>query len=461
MLKIKRDAQGNIERYKARLVAKGFRQKEGVDFTEVFAPVSTYTTLRVLLSLVAERGLHLHQLDVTTAFLNGELEEELYMAQPPGYEEGGPRMACRLQKAIYGLRQAPRQWYAKLRTELEALGFRVSTADPGLFALDKGGSKVYLLVYVDDILVAGDDLACVQAVKQAVGSVFAVRDLGEARFFLGMEIAQDREAGVVKLSQHKAVMDLVARFGMGEAKSKGTPMSESTRLSREGGAPLDRSKCPYAELVGSLNYLASCTRPDIAQAVGALSRYMACPTAHHWSVAKGVLRYLAGTADRGIVFKRGSGGQAFCDADYAGDVDTRRSTTAYVFVMSGGAVSWRSKMQPTVAVSTAEAEYMAAAGAVREALWLRKLLGDLDVEVHGPVLIQCDSQAAIKLLGNPIVSARSKHIDVMHHFARERVASGQVCFEYCRTECMIADALTKAVPKHKFELCCAGMGLSV
>jgi hypothetical protein len=384
----------------------------------------------------------------------------LYMAQPPGYEEGGPHMACRLHKAIYGLRQAPRQWYAKLRVELEALGFSVSSADAGLFTLDKGGCKVYLLVYVDDILVASAELSCVQGVKQAVGAVFRVRDLGQARFFLGMEIMQDREQGVVKLSQHKAVMDLVARFQMGEAKSKCTPMSMSTRLSSEGSAPLDKSRFPYAELVGSLLYLASCTRPDIAQAVGALSRYMAHPTVHHWSVAKGVLRYLAGTADLGLVFKRGSGGvQAFCDANYAGDVDTRRSTTAYVFVMSGGAVSWSSKVQPTVAVSTAEAEYMAAASAVREGLWLRKLLCDLDVGARGPVLIHCDSQAAIKLLGNPIVSARSKHIDVLHHFARERVARGEVCFEYCCTERMIADALTKAVPQHKFELCCAGMGL--
>jgi hypothetical protein len=185
------------------------------------------------------------------------------------------------------------------------------------------------------------------------------------------------------------------------------------------------------------------------------------PTEHHWSAAKSVLRYLAGTPKLGIVFKQGGGSLVgYCDASYADDVDIRRSTTGYVFLLGGGAVSWSSRVQPTVALSTAEAEYMAAASAAKEALWLRKLMGDLGVKSTGPVLICCDSQAAIKLLINPVVSTRSKHIDVLHHFARERVARREVQFEYCRTECMIADCFTKVVSEHKFLLCSAGMGLS-
>jgi len=458
VFKIKRDAKGNIERYKARLVAKGFMQREGVDFTNVFAPVSKHSTLRALLALVAEEGMHLHQLDVKTAFLNGKLEEDLYMVQPPGYRRGGPSMVCHLRKALYGLRQAPRAWYTTLRGKLEALGFKASDADASLFVLDKGEHKVFMLVYVDDILVACKCGQAVRDVKQLVGSLFDVRDLGEARFFLGMEITRDWEKGSIKLSQHKAVADIIMRFGMGEAKLSSTPMSTATRLSKGGSKPLDETTA-FMEMVGCLLYLASCTRPDIAQSVGALSRYMSCPTQQHWSTAKGVVRYLAGTIDYGIHFTKGAGAlSGYCDADYAGDVDTRRSTTGYVFVLNGGAVSWSSKLQPTVAVSTAEAEYMAAASAVKEALWLRKLVCDFGISIEEPVVIHSDNQAALKLLTNPIVSARSKHIDVLHHFARDRVARQEVVFAYSHTSEMVADCFTKAVPKPKLLKCCEGMG---
>jgi Reverse transcriptase (RNA-dependent DNA polymerase) len=459
VFKVKRDAQGRVERYKARLVAKGFMQREGIDFTETFAPVSKHTTLRALLARVAEEGLHLHQLDVKTAFLNGELEEDIYMVQPPGYEQGGPGVVCQLRKALYGLRQAPRAWHTKLKAELEVLGFKASVSDAGLFVLNKGDYKVYLLVYVDDMLIASRDLGGVEEIKQVLGAVFDIHDLGVATYFLGMEISRDLDKGVVTLSQKKAVADVIKRFGMGEAKGKSTPLSVSSRLSKEGGRQVGPT-VPYMELVGSLMYLATCTRPDIAQAVGVLSRFMSCPTEHHWGTAKGVVRYLLSTQDVGLTFTRGAGSLVgYCDADFAGDVDTRRSTTGYVFLLNGGAISWSSKVQVTVAVSTAEAEYMAAASAVKEALWLRKLFCEMGWDKGGPVLIQCDNQAALKLLVNPIVSARSKHIDVLHHFARERVARGEVKFEYCRTEQMIADCLTKAVPEHKFVSCCMGMGL--
>lgn len=461
MFTIKRDANGNVERYKARLVAKGFMQREGIDFNEVFAPVSKHSTLRVLLSVVAAQDLELHQLDVKTAFLNGDLEEVIYMKQPPGYAEGGPRTVCRLHKSLYGLRQAPRAWHAKLKSHLEVMGFTASQADAGLFVRRHDGNVEYLLVYVDDILIASKELAAVQAVKTELGATFDVRDLGEAKFFLGMEITRNREERTIKLSQVRAINDLMSKFNMSDAKTKTTPISVTTRLSKGGSKEVDKERVPYMELVGSLLYLASCTRPDIAQAVGALSRYMAHPTEHHWSTAKGVLRYLAGTPQLGIVFKPGDGElEGYCDASYADDVDSRRSTTGYTFLLGGGAVSWSSRLQPTVALSTAEAEYMAASSAVKEALWLRKLMGDLGLGSTEPVLIQSDSQAAIKLLTNPIVSARSKHIDVQHHFTRERVVRREVRFEYCPTDRMIADCLTKAVSEHKFLSCIAGMGLS-
>jgi hypothetical protein len=201
--KIKRDANGNIERYKARLVAKGYIQKQGVDFEEVYAPMSKHTTLRALLAVVAARDMELHQLDVKTAFLNGELEEEIYMQQAQGYKEGGPGMVCHLKKTLYGLRQTPRAWHTRLKVELEALGFRASETDPALFVKGAGRQATYVLVWVDDILVAGLDREEIAAVMELLGAVFDVRDLGETTYFLGMEVTRDREARTLKLTQKK------------------------------------------------------------------------------------------------------------------------------------------------------------------------------------------------------------------------------------------------------------------
>jgi transposase InsO family protein len=456
--KIKRDAAGNIERYKARLVAKGFMQREGIDFNEIFAPVSKHTTLRTLLSIVATDNLELHQVDVKTAFLNGELEETIYMKQPPGYESGGPGIVCHLQRALYGLRQAPRAWHTKLKATLEDMGFKASDSDPGLFIKYNKEEIVYLLVYVDDLLIASKSKQAVASVESSLRSAFDIHDLGDATFFIGMEIARNRDAGTLKLSQKKLASELVSKYGMQEGKIKTTPLSDSIKLVKE-EPNLDRERYNYAELIGSLLYLSVCTRPDIAQAVGALTRYMSAPSTTHWNAAKGVLRYIAGTPGYGINFTSPSYLRGYCDSDFAGDLDTRRSTTGYVFLYNGGAISWSSRLQPTVAVSTTEAEYMAAAFAVKEALWLRKLLSDFDRK-PGVLEIFCDNQAAIKILKHPISSNRSKHIDVIYHFARERVARGEVAFTYIETEHMVADSLTKAVPLHKFKVCLAGMGLS-
>jgi len=223
---------------------------------------------------------------------------------------------------------------------------------------------------------------------------------------------------------------------------------------------LDSAVYPYSTLIGSLMYLSVCTRPDISQAVGALARYMSKPTSAHWSVAKTVLRYLAGTPNYGITYGTGNRGlQVYCDADYAGDIDTRRSTTGYAFILNGGAITWSSRLQPTVAASTTEAEYIAAASTAKEALWLRKLLKDLHFNID-TIAINADSQSAIKLIKNPIVSLRSKHIDVIHHFVRERTARNEISFEYIRTDNMVADALTKPVSSAKFNFCRDGMGIS-
>ena len=458
VFKLKRNANGDIDRYKARLVVKGFHQREGIDYDEVYAPVSKHTSLRTLLALVAAKDLELHQLDIKTAFLNGKLEEDVYVEQPPGYEQGPPGLACHLKHALYGLKQAPRTWHKRLDQELALHSFKPSDADPSLYIRhDKHGS-VYLLIYVDDILIIADNTTAVQETKKVLLSAFDARDMGEAEFFLGMTIERNRTNRTIKLCQERPVMELLEKYSLTDCKPKSTPLSGL--LTAEDGNPLDTKLFPYSSLVGSLLYLSICTRPDISNAVGVLARYMSTPYTSHWTAAKGVLRYLSNTADYGLLYSGNSGLEllGYCDADFASDTDTRRSTTGYVFLLHGAAISWASRRQQTVAVSTTEAEYMAAANATKEALWLRKLLRDLHISCP-TVLILADNQSAIKLLKNPVSSQRSKHIDVIYHFARERVARKEVEFEYIPTDKMLADNLTKPVPKSKLEICRTGVGV--
>ena len=312
-----------------------------------------------------------------------------------------------------------------------------------------------MLVYVDDILVVGRDLSRVQEVKQQMKAAFTIADMGEVEWFLGIRIQRDRAKGVIRISQKTMAEDILARFNMNEAKPFPVPI-------KRGAAPCvggDVVDVPYGELVGSLMYLMVCTRPDLAYAVGVLARYMQTPTAEHWTLAKGVLRYLKGTTDLGLEYRKGSATVVgFGDADYGGDLDTRRSTTGFVFLMADGAVSWSSRRQRTVAVSTAEAEYQAAAAATKEGLWLKQLMQDLGQPVF-TVPIRSDNQAALTLVADPVIGERSKHIDIIHHFVRERVQMGEVSFSYISTTEMVADALTKAVEEHKFVWCRKAMGM--
>ncbi|KAJ9525482.1 hypothetical protein QJQ45_003113 [Haematococcus lacustris] len=464
VLKVKWGSDGSIVKYKARWVVKGFRQRDGVDYFEdaVFAPVVMHTTQRLIFALAVQRGWGLWQIDFKTAFLNSKLTDsdpQIFVEQPEGYEVG-KGLVCQLQRTVYGLKQAPRAWYMCLREQLEQIGFRASAADPSLFSLrTSSGSAVHMLVYVDDCILASADEAAVQEVKQQLQQAFDVHDLGQAADFLGMRIAFDRAAGILRLTQQQYIEQLLQRFGLAECNPRQLPLSPGTQLVKEGEQLSEQHTLRYRELVGGLLWLSTCTRPDIAFAVGQLTRYMQAPTREHEQAAQGVLRYLRGTAGQGLVFRGSCSGElvGFCDSDYASCKQSRRNTTGYVFILSGATVSVRSKLQTTVATSTTEAEYQAAADATREALFLRKLLHEL-CAVTGPVPILCDSQGAVALVKNPVESQRSKHIAVMHHMARERVWRGEVEFSYCPTADMVADALTKALPGPKFVSCKAGMG---
>lgn len=447
-------------RYKARLVAKGFAQKEGVDYNEIFSPVVKHTSIRVLLSLVAHGDLQLEQLDVKTAFLHGDLDEEIYMHQPEGYKlEGKENQVCRLRKSLYGLKQSPRQWYKRFDTFMLKKGYSRSKYDCCVYFRKLcGDAYIYLLLYVDDMLIASKSKVEIDRLKSQLSKEFEMKDMGAAKKILGMEIKRERSSRKLFLHQKGYLEKVISRFEMQDAKPVVTPLAPHFRLSSKLSPTIDEEKehmarVPYACAVGSLMYAMVCTRPDISQAVSVVSRFMANPGRLHWEAVKWILRYLKGTISMGLCF----GGErcqlsGFVDSDYASDLDRRRSTTGYVFRIFGAPVSWRSVLQATVALSTTEAEYMAVAEGVKEALWLWGLLDDLGIE-QGTVDLGCDSQSAIHLARNQVHHARTKHIDVRYHFVRDVIEEGSISLLKVHTSDNPADIFTKVVPRSKFQHC--------
>ncbi|KAH9743695.1 hypothetical protein KPL70_003390 [Citrus sinensis] len=422
---------GEPPRYKARLVAKGFTQKHGVDFNEVFSPVVKYSSIRILLAIAAYNDLELDQMDVKTTFLHGNLEEEILMDQPEGFiEEGTEDMVCLLKRSLYGLKQSPRQWYL----------------------------RIYLLLYVDDMLIACKKREEIERLKMELNTAFEMKDLGTATRILGMQIVRNRSKGTLFLTQAMYAKRVLSRFEMSGAKPVTVPMSAHFRLSKlqepEEDHDLEHMKSvPYSSAVGSIMYSMVCTRPDVAHSVGVVSRFMGNPGKEHWSAIKWLLRYLKGTANHGILYGGSESNSCqvseFVDSDFAADLDKRRSITGYVFILNGGAVSWKASLQSVVALSTTEAEYIALTEAVKEAKWLSGLVSEFGLKQES-VCIGCDSSSAIQLSKNPKYHERTKHIDVRLHFVRDEIANGIVNVIKVPTQTNPADILTKAVPAIKF-----------
>ncbi|KAG1679444.1 hypothetical protein FOA52_007736 [Chlamydomonas sp. UWO 241] len=393
VFKRKYDERGNLERYKARLVVQGFRQIPGIDFSEVFAPVSKYTTLRCLIAFAADHDLEIHQIDVRNAFLNGRLKENIWIEQPPLFHDGDSSMGCHLLMALYGLRQAPKVWYEEILSSLTNLGFVPSVADPCLFIrpAKSRSDYVYLLLYVDDMLIIGRTSSVREVVEQ-VTKAYECRDLGHAKQFLGMAITRDRGSRTILLTQAELTKQLLLKFNLSECRTRDVPLSVGEILRKDSDNQLDTGQ--FAELVGSLLYLSNCTRPDITYAVNKLSRYMSCSTPQHMQAALGVLRYLSGTAGFGRLYGPSADGskpvKGYGDADYVGRVDTRRSTTGFVVTYNGTAVSWKSTTQQTVSRSPTEAEYQASGAVIGEAQWMIQLFPELGIPLR-PILIYSDS----------------------------------------------------------------------
>eukprot|EP00268_Persea_americana_P068892 TRINITY_DN9688_c0_g1_i1.p1 TRINITY_DN9688_c0_g1~~TRINITY_DN9688_c0_g1_i1.p1 ORF type:complete len:612 (-),score=107.26 TRINITY_DN9688_c0_g1_i1:387-2222(-) len=358
--KTKLNEKGEVDKHKARLVAKGYKQEYGVDYTEVFAPVARLDTIRAVLSMAAENSWPTFQLDVKSAFLHGELNEHVYVDQPPGYvRQGQERKVYKLKKALYGLKQAPRAWYSCIDAYLAREGFKKCPYEPTLYIkLGEGGKILIICLYVDDLIYTGNDKSMFDVFKQSMMTEFDMTDLGLMRYFLGIEVVQGAAGNF--LYQKKYMLEILDKFEMKGCNSVGTPSSQDLMLTQKcSGKKVDATL--YKQIVGSLMYLTA-TRPDIMHAVSLVSRYMESPTEVHLHAAKRILRYLSGTIDYGLFYKRGvkSGLFGFSDSDYAGDPNDPKSTSGYVFLMGSAAVSWSSKKQPIVTLSTTEAEFVAA-----------------------------------------------------------------------------------------------------
>ncbi|KAK1631562.1 hypothetical protein QYE76_005877, partial [Lolium multiflorum] len=471
IFKRKTDADGNITVYKARLVAKGFRQIQGVDYDETFSPVAKLKSVRILLAIAAFFDYEIWQMDVKTAFLNGDIEEELYMVQPKGFVD--PKNAdkvCKLQRSIYGLKQASRSWNRRFDKVIKDFGFIQCHGEACIYKKVSGSSVAFLILYVDDILLIGNDIELLSSVKGYLNNSFSMKDLGEASYILGIKIYRDRSRRLIGLSQSTYLDKILKKFRMDESKKGFLPMLPGKVLSKtQGPATAEErermSQIPYASAVGSIMYAMLCTRPDIAHAVSLTSRYQSDPGMEHWTAVKNILKYLKRTKDMFLCY---GGDQelvvtSYTDASWNTDPDDSKSQSGYVFILNGAAVSWASSKQCTVAKSSTESEYIAASEASSEAVWMKRFIVELGVvpSALDPFVIYCDNMGAIANAQEPRSHKRLKHIKLRYHSIREYIEDGEVKICKVHTDLNVADPLTKALPRAKHDQHQNAMGVSI
>ncbi|KAE8976384.1 Copia protein [Phytophthora rubi] len=458
------DEKGNIVRYKARLVALGCLQTRGVDYYYTYSPVASSNTVRVFLAVCCSMRLKIRQFDIETVFLNGTLDEDVYMAVPQRVRADGG-LVCKLRRSLYGLKQAAAVWFKTIRAAFIDIGFVQCRADPCLFVRTgkNGQSPVYIVLYVDDLLVGCATDAEADEICTALSSRFTVKSLGDARFVLGMEIDYSVEKGELTVKQMQFINRMLERFSHVDANLVRNPAVLGQDLAPDDSHAMHDDERSYRELIGSLLYVANATRPDISAILSTLSQYLDCPREMHWRAALRVLHYLKGTATRGIRFRCSSsnrtGIRAYADANWGGDKKTRRSTSGVLLLLGGGPVVYKSKRQATVALSSAEAEYMALALATQEVLWLRYVLTEMGFSAEGPTTLQKDNKSAIGMATNQGYMPRAKHIDLRAHFVRDHIEAGRIKLEYVPTEQQLADFLTKAVPTPRLAQLCKASGI--
>lgn len=445
--------------FKARLVAKGFKQKEGLDYFDTYAPVARMTSIRVLMALASIYKLHVHQMDVKTAFLNGELDEEIYMDQPEGFVlPGNERKVCKLMKSLYGLKQAPKQWHEKFDSVILSNGFKYNNADKCIYSKFTDKYGVVVCLYVDDMLIFGTNLEGVCETKEYLASKFKMKDLNEVDTILGIKVHK-HENGFA-LSQSHYIQKILEKFKHLNIKDSNIPYDPNIKLSENNGRAL--AQLEYASAIGSFMYAMHCTRPDIAFAVCKLARFTSKPSTEHWKAISKVFGYLKKTINFGLFYSDYPAVlEGYSDASWITSLSDNKSTSGWIFTIGGGAISWASKKQTCISHSTMEAEFIALAATGKEAEWLRDLLLDIKLwpQHITAISVYCDSESTMSRAYNKVYNGKSRHISLRHEYVRQLIRDGVMTVTYVKSCDNLADPLTKGLSKNMVWSTAAKMGL--